>query len=124
MARLSSNKLSGEMPASLGTCQHLQTIQMGQNFLSGSIPVSLGNLINLATLNLSRNNLSDTIPTALSDLQLLSQLDLYNNHLEGEIPRIGAFRNVTGISLEGNRGLCGGVGELHMPLCPVFLKKQ
>jgi hypothetical protein len=46
-------------------------------------------------------------------------LDLSNNHLEGEIPRTGAFRNVTGISLQGNWGLCGGVAELHMPLCPV-----
>jgi Leucine-rich repeat (LRR) protein len=121
---LSSNKLSGEIPASLGTCQQLQTIQMGQNFLSGSIPASLGNLINLAMLNLSQNNLSGTIPTALSDLQLLSQLDLSNNHLEGEIPRTGVFRNVTGISLQGNWGLCGGVGELHMPLCPVVPHEQ
>ncbi|OEL31450.1 putative LRR receptor-like serine/threonine-protein kinase [Dichanthelium oligosanthes] len=115
---LSANKLSGEIPASLGTCQELQTIEMGQNFLSGSIPVSLSNLTNLAMLNLSHNNLSGTIPAALSDIQLLSQLDLSGNHLEGEIPRSGVFRNVTGIFLEGNWGLCGGVQELHMPSCP------
>lgn len=121
---LSSNKLTGEIPATLSTCLQLEVIQMDQNFLSGSIPINFGNLISLSMLNLSHNRLSGNIPAALSDLRLLSKLDLSDNHLEGDIPRNGVFKNATGISLGGNRGLCGGVLDLHMPSCPTISQSR
>ncbi|XP_052162865.1 receptor kinase-like protein Xa21 isoform X1 [Oryza glaberrima] len=121
---LSSNNLTGEIPPTLGTCQQLGTINMGQNFLSGSIPTSLGNLSILTLFNLSHNNLTGSIPIALSKLQFLTQLDLSDNHLEGQVPTDGVFRNATAISLEGNRQLCGGVLELHMPSCPTVYKSK
>ncbi|KAF0926106.1 hypothetical protein E2562_021820 [Oryza meyeriana var. granulata] len=121
---LSSNKITGEIPPTLGSCQQLETINMGQNFLSGSIPMSLGNLSLLTMLNLSHNNFTGSIPIALSKLQFLTQLDLSDNHLEGQVPTDGVFRNATAISLEGNRQLCGGVLELHMPLCPTVYQSR
>uniref|UniRef100_A0A0D9WV10 non-specific serine/threonine protein kinase n=1 Tax=Leersia perrieri TaxID=77586 RepID=A0A0D9WV10_9ORYZ len=121
---LSSNKLTGEIPHTLGACQQLETINMGQNFLSGSIPISLGNLSLLTMLNLSHNNFTGPIPIAISKLQFLSQLDLSDNHLEGQVPTDGVFRNATAISLEGNLQLCGGVLELHMPLCPTVYQSK
>ncbi|XP_015623991.1 receptor kinase-like protein Xa21 isoform X2 [Oryza sativa Japonica Group] len=114
--KLTSNKLTGNIPNALDRCQNLVTIQMDQNFLTGTIPISLGNLKGLSVLNLSHNILSGTIPAVLGDLPLLSKLDLSYNNLQGEIPRIELFR--TSVYLEGNRGLCGGVMDLHMPSCP------
>jgi Leucine-rich repeat (LRR) protein len=120
---LSSNKFVGVIPTTLGSCQELGTIRMDQNFLSGSIPTSLGNLSSLTVLNLSRNNLTGIIPAALSNLQVLTQLDLSYNHLKGEVPTRGVFKNVTAVSLKGNRDLCGGALELHMPTCTAVPQK-
>uniref|UniRef100_A0A0D9YUY2 Receptor kinase-like protein Xa21 n=2 Tax=Oryza glumipatula TaxID=40148 RepID=A0A0D9YUY2_9ORYZ len=116
--QLTSNKLTGKIPDSLGMCQNLVIIQMDQNFLTGTIPITLYKLKGLSVLNLSHNILSGTIPAVLGDLPLLSNLDLAYNNLQGEIPRNGLFRNATSVYLEGNRGLCGGVMDLHMPSCP------
>lgn len=116
--QLTSNKLTGKIPDSLGMCQNLVIIQMDQNFLTGTIPITLYKLQGLSVLNLSHNTLWGTIPAVLGDLPLLSNLDLAYNNLQGEIPRNGLFRNATSVYLEGNRGLCGGVMDLHMPSCP------
>ncbi|TVU15328.1 hypothetical protein EJB05_38844, partial [Eragrostis curvula] len=120
---LGSNKFTGAIPTTLGTCQELGTVRMDQNFLSGSIPTSLGYLRSLTILNLSGNNLTGIIPSTLSDLQVLTQLDLSYNHLKGEVPTRGVFKNATAVSLKGNRDLCGGVVELHMPTCTVVPQK-
>ncbi|KAF2950720.1 hypothetical protein DAI22_01g207764 [Oryza sativa Japonica Group] len=114
---LSSNKLSGEIPGSLGRCQNLQSLQLDQNFLTGNIPASFGNLTNLNYLNLSHNKLFGPIPTSLNDVPL-STLDLSYNNLQGDIPKDGVFKNPTTVSLSGNPELCGGIVELHMPSCP------
>lgn len=115
---LSSSKLIGQIPVTLGECQNLVTIQMGGNVLTGNIPLSFSKLKSLSTLNLSHNNLSGTIPIYLSDLQLLIQLDLSYNNLQGEIPTNGVSKNATAVSLGGNLGFCGGVVDFHMPPCP------
>jgi hypothetical protein len=114
---LSANKLTGEIPDALDQCTNLANINLDTNFLNGNIPTSFGNLLSLANLNLSHNNLSGTIPTTLNRLLLLSKLDLSYNRLKGEIPLTGVFANAAAVSLEGNAGLCGGVMNLHMPLC-------
>ncbi|TVU29237.1 hypothetical protein EJB05_20795, partial [Eragrostis curvula] len=115
---LSSNRLTGQVPDSMGQCQSLQIIQMDHNFLAGKIPVSIGNIVSLINLNLSHNNFSGTIPLTLSDLRYLTILDISYNRLYGEIPRNGVFANAAAISLDGNWGLCGGPMDMHMPLCP------
>lgn len=120
---LSSNKLTGEIPDALGQCLNLAHIQMDQNFLTGNIPVTLGKIKGLNGINLSHNNLSGTIPRALNDLPLLTMLDLSYNDLQGEIPRNGVFENATAVSLDGNRGLCGGAMNLHMPSCPAVSQR-
>lgn len=119
---LSSNKLTGQIPGNLGLCQNLQIVELDNNFLTGDIPLSFGNLSSLQQLNLSHNNMSGTIPTSLSDLPLL-ELDLSYNDFHGDIPRNGVFANATAVSLNGNKGLCGGVMNLHMPSCPTASKK-
>uniref|UniRef100_A0ACD5VAX5 Uncharacterized protein n=1 Tax=Avena sativa TaxID=4498 RepID=A0ACD5VAX5_AVESA len=121
---LSSNKLTGHIPESLGQCYGLMTLQMDQNFLTGNIPITFGNMLLLSMLNLSHNSLSGTTPSTLNKLQSVDNLDLSYNDLQGEIPRNGVFENATAVSLEGNRGLCGGAMDLHMPLCTVVSRRS
>uniref|UniRef100_A0A7N0UAF5 non-specific serine/threonine protein kinase n=1 Tax=Kalanchoe fedtschenkoi TaxID=63787 RepID=A0A7N0UAF5_KALFE len=115
---ISDNKYSGEIPVELGKCSMLETLKMGGNLFTGSIPSSLSSLEGIQILDLSRNNLSGSIP---SQLQNLSHLKIFNvsfNQLEGDVPRKGVFSNLSAISLQGNKKLCGGIPPLMLPRCP------
>ena len=39
------------------------------------------------------------------------------NQLEGEVPREGVFKNISGVSIIGNKELCGGIPEIELPNC-------
>jgi hypothetical protein len=62
--------------------------------------------------------LSGSIPKSLNNLPVVNEIDLSYNNLQGEIPKNGVLANSTIVSLNGNRGLCGGPSNLHMPSCP------
>jgi Leucine-rich repeat (LRR) protein len=117
---LSSNKLSGDIPSTLGDCRSLEDIELDNNIFNGSIPTSFGNLFSLKILNLSYNNLTGPIPDSLGKLELLEQLDFSFNHLEGKVPIHGIFMNTTATHIDGNKGLCGGSADLHLPACSVL----
>ncbi|XP_062196969.1 receptor kinase-like protein Xa21 isoform X2 [Phragmites australis] len=119
-----SNKLSGQIPSTLGQCQVLQNLYLQSNFLSGNIPSLLGQLKGLAILDLSRNNLSGQIPKFLGDLTTLHSLNLSFNSFIGEVPTVGVFANASGLSIQGNGKLCGGIPDLHLPPCSSQLPKK
>ncbi|KAL0377035.1 UNVERIFIED_CONTAM: putative LRR receptor-like serine/threonine-protein kinase [Sesamum calycinum] len=112
----SNNRLSGLIPNSLSNCLVLQQLFLEGNLLPGEIPQGLSALRGLVELDLSRNNLSGTIPSFFAELRL-QRLNLSYNRFQGEVPRIGLFRNITAISLDGNKELRGGIPELNLPPC-------
>ena len=114
---VSDNKLSGEIPMELGNCLVLEYLDMARNSFLGNIPLSFGFLRGIRFLDLSRNNLSGTIPKELEHLSALLSLNLSYNYLEGEVPSGGVFKNVSGISITGNKKLCGGIRQLQLPAC-------
>ncbi|XVF19886.1 hypothetical protein REPUB_Repub11eG0149700 [Reevesia pubescens] len=114
---ISGNKFSGQIPSALSSCTSLVTLYLGKNQFYGSIPVSLSSLRSIAELDLSNNNLSGQIPQSLEKLSFLKYLNLSHNHFEGQVPTKGVFSNATAIALTGNDRLCGGIAELHLPLC-------
>ena len=113
---LSSNQLSGEIPASLGSLKALKLLNVSFNKIYGRIPKSLGDLKNVESLDLSHNNLSGSIPQSLAKLQQLTILDVSNNKLIGKIP-VGSQMDTMNDPkfYANNSGLCGM--QIRVP-CP------
>ena len=68
---LSDKKLTGRIPAELGSLSALQQLNLYDNQLRGSIPAQLGNLSNLQRLDLNNNQLTGSIPAELGSLSQL-----------------------------------------------------
>ena len=101
---LDLNKLTGNIPASIGNLTHLVKLQMAYNMLSGAIPNSIGSLSNLQVLYLYNNNLSGTIPSSIGNLSQLVDLQLWINKLTGNIPSsIGNLANLQVLSIGSNQ---------------------
>nr|CAD1839347.1 unnamed protein product [Ananas comosus var. bracteatus] len=92
---LSNNSLHGELPSSLQYCP-LVLLDLGQNKLSGKIPAWLGTLTNLTMLRLTSNVFVGNIPAELGQLKNLQILDLSWNNLTGNIPH--SFGNFQGMA--------------------------
>ncbi len=100
---LYGNELSGEIPAELGSLSNLLGLHLSGNELSGEIPAELGSLSNLEGLGLEGNELSGEIPAELGSLSNLRVLGLGENELSGEIPaELGSLSNLEGLYLFGN----------------------
>ncbi|KAJ9555787.1 hypothetical protein OSB04_010401 [Centaurea solstitialis] len=105
---LSNNKISGEIPASLGNLKSLKVLNISNNNISGHIPLSFGNLKGMESLDLSHNKISGSIPKSLEKLDGLGILDVSNNRLTGKIPMGGHMSTMNGLRyFANNSGLCG-----------------
>ena len=97
------NDLSGEIPEQIGDLTNLAYLALDSNGLSGSIPAEIGNLTNLTRLRLDRNGLSGSIPAEIGDLTNLNWLELASNSLSGSIPaEIGNLTNLSRLGLHDN----------------------
>ena len=88
----------------LGQLTQLQRLHLSSNRLSGSVPAALGQLTQLQRLHLSSNQLSGPIPAELGQLTQLQRLDLASNRLSGAIPsELNCLANLNIVRLEGNQ---------------------
>ncbi|XVE79425.1 hypothetical protein DITRI_Ditri14bG0057600 [Diplodiscus trichospermus] len=107
---ISGNKFSGQIPSTIIECSSLEILSLGKNHFDESIPFSLSSLKSIAKIDMSNNRLSGQIPKYLEKLSFLKYLNLSYNYLEERVPMKGVF-------ITGNDKLCGGIVELHLPLC-------
>ncbi|KAM7466726.1 hypothetical protein LguiB_014288 [Lonicera macranthoides] len=80
------NKISGEIPSSIGNLTSLEYLSISENILEGSIPNILGVLKNLTALGIGGNELSGIVPSSIYNLSSLTILSLAVNQLRGSIP--------------------------------------
>ena len=112
---LSSNKLTGEIPAEIFSLTELKTLNLTRNMLTGLIPQEIDHLEQLESLDFSRNQLSGSIPASIADLNFLSFLNLSYNKLSGRIPTGTQIQIANPSGFIGNLALCG---PPLTPKCP------
>ncbi len=83
---LSSNRLSGALPAGLTGLAQLQTLELEDNALTGSVPRQLAGLSKLKSLRLGLNQLAGALPRELGTFAVLEVLSLPFNHFSGTLP--------------------------------------
>lgn len=100
---LGFNNLQGELPASIGNLENLESLKLFFNQISGSIPDEIGNLKNLKVLDLNSNIISGNIPSTIQNLENIEHLLLSSNNLTGVLPaEIGSLSNLNTLVLFDN----------------------
>jgi Leucine-rich repeat (LRR) protein len=79
------NRLTGTLPADLGSLPRLELVDLSSNHLTGSLPSGLGLLVDLIELYLHKNALVGVLPSSLQQSKNLTRLHLFQNHLSGPI---------------------------------------
>ena len=109
---LSSESLTGTIPAALGSLTALTELNLNNNQLSsGPIP-DLRALTNLTQLDLDQTQLTGPIPAWLNTLTKLTALALSQNQLSGPIPDLSNLTDLESLSLQGNQ-LSGRIPDLR-----------
>ncbi|KAL8110013.1 hypothetical protein AgCh_025937 [Apium graveolens] len=108
---ISSNRLGGDIPATLEGCVMLEELYLEGNLFQRRIPSSFNALKSLAHLDLSNNNISGSIPSFFDGFSLIAFLNLSHNKLGGKVSREVLFSNLSALSVVGNLELCGGKGR-------------
>ncbi|KAM3699426.1 hypothetical protein ACJW31_05G024500 [Castanea mollissima] len=121
---LSSNNLSGSIPAEISDLSELRFLNLSRNHLMGKIPETIGSMKELESIDLSRNHLSGEIPPSMSNLTFLSLLDLSYNNLSGRIPSSTQLQSFNAFRYIGNPQLCGDPLPKSCAIEEQFLNKS
>uniref|UniRef100_A0A251T5M8 Putative leucine-rich repeat domain, L domain-like protein n=1 Tax=Helianthus annuus TaxID=4232 RepID=A0A251T5M8_HELAN len=81
----------------IGTLKQItfRELILSSNRLTGTLPASLAELSNLKDFRISDNNLSGSIPNFIENWRQLNKLELIGTGLSGPIPSSISFLNLT-----------------------------
>jgi len=82
------NNIRGSIPSTIGNLKNLQTLLLGENSITGSIPSEMGLLVNLKKLYVYKNQMTGTIPNSFAEIIVLEQLRLEHNFFNGTLPEL------------------------------------
>lgn len=122
---LSSNKLTGSLPAMVGHCaiidlsnnmlsgdlsriqswgNYVEVIQLSSNSLTGNLPNQTSQFLRLTSLEISNNSLVGDLPPVLGTYPELTVIDLSLNQLNGTLlPSLFTLTNLANLNLSGNK---------------------
>jgi Leucine-rich repeat (LRR) protein len=85
--RISSNKLTGEIPESLYGLEKLEKLYFQNDNLTGALSADLAKLTNLTELYVDRNaNMTGSIPPEIGSLKKLARINISQTGIGGQIP--------------------------------------
>jgi hypothetical protein len=93
---LSSNKLTGTLPASLARLQNMTDFRINDLQLSGTIPSYIQNWKQLERLEMIASGLTGPIPSVISVLSNLVNLRI--SDIRGPVQPFPSLKNVTGLT--------------------------
>ncbi|XP_030522672.1 probable inactive receptor kinase At5g10020 [Rhodamnia argentea] len=121
---LSSNRLSGALPVSVGHCaiidlsnnllsgnvsriqswgNYVEAIQLSSNSLTGALPIETSQFLRLTSFQISGNLVEGTLPQVLGTYPELKVVDLSLNQLSGSLlPSLFSSTKLTDLNLSGN----------------------
>lgn len=113
--QLGGNRLSGSIPAEIGTMMNFSMLHFGQNLFEGELPSEIGRLP-LSVLNVTRNMFSGQIPVQIGNLRCVQNLDFSYNNFSGEFPTsLNHLSELTKFNISYNPYISGsvpGTGQL------------
>ncbi|KAL0010012.1 hypothetical protein SO802_005120 [Lithocarpus litseifolius] len=121
---LSSNNLSGSIPAEISDLSELCFLNLSRNHLMGKILEKIGSMKELESVDLSRNHLSGEIPPSMSNLTFHRLLDLSYNNLSGRIPSSTQLQSFDALRYTGNPQLCGDPLPKNYTIKEQFLNRS
>ncbi|KAM0883765.1 hypothetical protein ACQ4PT_031418 [Festuca glaucescens] len=109
---LPANRLTGEIPRSIGSLSRLTVLNLADNLISGAIPDSIASLASIKHLDLANNQLTGRIPASIGNLAAtLSRALFARNRLSGPIPpSVGSLSRLADLDLSENR-LTGAIPD-------------
>lgn len=100
---LKNNKLTGQIPSTIGKARNLRSINLSNNQLTGMIPNTIGDLNKLTHLTLGGNQWSGAFPAEIGSLIALRSISVENSSLGGLLPTELRFaKNLERIKFKGN----------------------
>ncbi|KZV43706.1 putative leucine-rich repeat receptor-like protein kinase-like [Dorcoceras hygrometricum] len=109
---LSMNQISGPIPDRLfSSNMNLIHAIFDNNKLTGNIPVSLGYVKTLEVLRFDWNALNGFIPSNLWNLTSLNEMYLSNNNFEGNIPNLTGMNALQYVDMSNNSFNTSGVPQ-------------
>jgi Leucine-rich repeat (LRR) protein len=100
---LSQNRLSGNLPFSVGSNTALEQLNLENNRIEGILPPSIGGMESLQYLRLGANQIRGKIPTEIGRLVNLRHLSAEANKLTGPLPDLQYLVHLHAVWLNGNQ---------------------
>lgn len=101
--KLFFNQIGGTLPEGLFSLTKLKTLDLNSNMISGSLPATISKLENLEQLLISSNNFTGTLPSEIGNLNQLNTMVVFDNHFFGDFPyAISKLENLKDVVISNN----------------------